>query len=410
MLPRQAANKLRKMMQETQPKPRIMMAVAQYPFPVVGGLEKQAHELAKALQNNGLNVQVISGLFATGQAKRDWVEDVSVSRIPWSQRKLLRFLRAPFYLFKILFLRRNSYDLIHLHLHSWFGIFIIICARILGKPVITKVPSVGSQGIATLRDERLGAIKLALLLTSDALVSMSQTSYSEIRSAGFPSHRILTTPNGICVEDYPHIDEHGKCAKSCKVVFVGRLEKSKMVATLLHAWQEVLSSTSSPAHLEIWGAGPLERELKELSQQLGISYAVSFEGHVIGVRERLPTMDIFVLPSRNEGNSNAILEAMAAGLPIVSTPVGGTPMQVGPWGADLLVEPGDAHGLALKILKLIEDPVLRARLGQLMRQRVEEHFDIRAVARTYAAAYECLAAGERGRICQVSNPIIQLDS
>ncbi|MGA7326777.1 MAG: glycosyltransferase family 4 protein, partial [Rhodomicrobium sp.] len=124
------------------------------------------------------------------------------------------------------------------------------------------------------------------------------------------------------------------------------------------------------------------------------------------VHQKLLAMDIFVLPSFNEGNSNAILEAMAAGLPVVSTRVGGTPMQVGPEGAGFLSTPGDIEGLATNISTLVRDPALCASLGQAMRVRAERHFDIRKIARTYAKAYSYLQEGKRNQIFEASDPII----
>jgi glycosyltransferase involved in cell wall biosynthesis len=129
----------------------------------------------------------------------------------------------------------------------------------------------------------------------------------------------------------------------------------------------------------------------KLSQQLGVSPSVNFMGHVEDVRKRLQAVDIFVLPSRVEGNSNAVLEAMDAGLPIVATPVGGTPMQVGAEGASLLFGVGDVDALVERLLMLIHDSRLRRHYGYAMRQRSTEYFDIDKVAGSYNNAYSMLA-------------------
>jgi len=117
-------------------------------------------------------------------------------------------------------------------------------------------------------------------------------------------------------------------------------------------------------------------------------------------------MDVFVLTSTIEGNSNAVLEAMAAGLPIVSTSVGGTPMQVGAAGREWLIAPGDRQGLAQKLIRLVEDPEVRRDLGAAMRTRIRDHFEISHVARNYAKAYRLIAAGRRDQVREASDPVI----
>ncbi len=383
-----------------------MMAVPQYPYPVTGGLERQAHELAKALSELRVAVQALSGAFQSGQPPNEYVEGVLVHRIPWPERKATRFLRTPFEIFKILSSRRATYDVIHLHQYSWFGLYVILCARLLGKPVLTKLPNVGPHGIPGLLGQWLGRLRLAILLKSDALVTLSAESLRELESVGFPSTRTLAAPNGIRLGRRPRTVSAEFCSGVCKVVFAGRLNEQKMLDILLKAWRKITHVEGTQAVLEIWGTGLLEGELKRLASSLNISGTVSFRGHVDSVHQKLPAMDIFVLPSFNEGNSNAVLEAMAAGLPIVSTRVGGTHMQVGPEGAHFLSTPGDIEGLAINISTLVRDPVLRATLGQAMRARAERHFDIRMIACTYAKAYKYLKEGRRNQIFDVSDPII----
>ncbi len=386
---------------------RVMMVVPQYPYPVIGGLERQAHELAKALLEMGYRVQVLSGKVRSVQAPLETVDGIPVHRIPWSQRKWLRFLRTPFDVLRVLHAQRDTYDVLHLHQHSWFGLFTIVAARLLGKPILTKLPSVGDTGIPGILDKRFGRFKLSILLRSDALVAMTGESLQELENVDFPATRILAISNGIrLVPGIPVCGRKRESAISCHVVYVGRLSEEKNINTLLSAWRDVVEAVGESVVLELWGLGPLESRLRQLSHDLGIINSVKFRGHVDGVRDRLESMDIFVLPSRVEGNSNAILEAMAAGLPIVSTNVGGNPMLVGPEGEDFLFHVGDQDTLALHIRRLIQDPVLRETIGAAMRRRIEVYFDIHNVARTYADAYRLLIAGERNRVGEVSNPAI----
>lgn len=392
---------------DSPPPPRVMMVVPQYPYPVVGGLERQAHELAKALLELGLDVQAISGRLEQGQPSCEIVEGIAVYRIPWSRKKYVRFLRTPFDLCRVLRARRKTYDVIHLHQHSWFGLFTILVAKWLRIPILTKLPNVGKVGLPGMAAQRFGGLKLGILLCADALVAMSHESLAELQQADFPKGRVLTTPNGIRLDRVrPATNAIASNTQPCRVVFVGRLIEVKGLDILLAAWSKVVHAEKAHAILELWGSGMMEAMLRRRCDELPFTDSVVFRGHVEDVRSQLPEMDVFVLPSHAEGNSNAVLEAMAAGLPIVSTRVGGTSMQVGHEGANFLCEPGDVDSLAANMLKLIQDPDLRVQVGSAMRRRVERHFDISRVAQTYAAAYRFLTMGQRDRVNEASNPVV----
>ena len=389
---------------------RVLMVVPQYPFPIVGGLERQAHELGMALRELGADVQVVSGRIMPTQLDLEEVEKIRVHRLPWTHRRWTRFVRMPLHLFVALYRLRKSYDIVHLHQHSWFGLYTIMIARLLRKPILTKLPNVGVLGIPGLRAQRFGLLKLKILFSSDALVAMSNTSLRELRVAGFPGQRILAVPNGISLPQPASIPaESVRPNTICKVVFVGRIAEEKRVDLLLEHWAGVQRQCPGEAELEIWGSGPLQGTLQRRCAELGLTRSVIWRGHLDCVRNRLPAMDIFVLPSVAEGNSNAILEAMAAGLPIVSTPVGGTPMLVGPKGTHLLFNLND-DSLERTLIQLIRDSQTRKTVGAQMRSRVAEHFDIQQVARIYCRAYECLASRRAGEIHRLSQHVVSGES
>jgi glycosyltransferase involved in cell wall biosynthesis len=382
-----------------------MMAVPQYPYPVLGGLERQSHELAKALMAEGHEVQALSGRIAGGAARSEVVEGVRVHRIPWPQSGLARFLVGPPAILWVLCRRRNSYDVVHLHQFSWFGAFVILSSKLLGKAVLTKLPSVGDHSLPGIARAPLGRLKIGIFKLNDAVIAMSTESVRELMGIAFPPQRILRTPNGITLGAPPVTRDAGG---PCRVVFVGRLSREKLLTDLLHAWKLVQEQSRAPAVLELWGDGPDRSALEDLAASLGIAAAVRFRGYLADVRTRLGAMDVFVLTSVREGNSNAILEAMCAGLPVVSTRVGGTPMLVGDAGAHLLVAPGDTAGLAERLRMLVEDPPGRREQGRRMYDRILAHFDMRRVAHTYSRAYACLAARRRQDIHTVSDEVIAL--
>lgn len=385
----------------TQMVPRVLMFVPQYPNPVIGGLEKQSHELSQALLSLGVSVQVLSGKIYPNQPEIEHVDGVLVTRMPWAHWKPWRFIRGPLDILALLWRKRASYDLIHLHQYSWVGLYVILIAKVLSKPIITKLPNVRDHGIPGLILKPLGKWRLAILLRSDCIVAMSSESVLELLAVGYPLTKILQVPNGIRLQTRAQILS-GRDEFFCRVVFVGRLSEEKRLDVLLAAWQRVSAKVGDQAVLELWGEGSLAESLDLLCRQLGLSSSVRFLGHVVDVRERLSVADVFALPSHAEGNSNAVLEAMEAGLPIVATSVGGTPMQVGVNGAPLLFNVGDSDALAERLLMLIQDPNLRRSYGDAMRRRIQTYFNIDKVAAAYLCAYRKLAYGGHVNIANCS--------
>src|SRR5690606_15127474 len=139
---------------------------------------------------------------------------------------------------------------------SWFGLYSILVAKLLGKATITKLPNIGIHGIPGILASRFGRLKLSILLNSDAIVAMSRESIFELEAVNFPSQRVLMVPNGIGIGGCLQTQVKPNIPQKCKVVFVGRLMPQKGIDDLLFAWQ-VLVSKGIRAELEIWGDGPI---------------------------------------------------------------------------------------------------------------------------------------------------------
>ena len=130
--------------------------------------------------------------------------------------------------------------------------------------------------------------------------------------------------------------------------------------------------------------------LKALAQELGLGQRVRFLGSRADVPDILRASDVFVLSSDYEGNPLSVLEAMAAGLPVISTAVGGVPELVQDGATGLLVTAGDAHALAEAIVQMGRDPMRRAVMGDAARQTALQRFDVRVMSRAYATLYKQL--------------------
>lgn len=379
------------------------MAVPKYPFPVVGGLERQSHELAKALVRRGHEVRAMSSRFDAGQSESEVIDGVRLHRVNWVEFKPARFLLFPFSLARIILKLRKDVDLVHVHNVSWFGAFVTLLAKALGVPVISKLPNTGDFGIPGMRRGPFGLLRIGLLKRSDAIIAMTPESVAELDAIGYPVARVLKVTNGIAWLPAPSREQGS--SETVTAIYVGRLSPEKGLSDLLHAWASVKASTTRRTRLQLIGDGPQEKELRALASALGVSDTVEFSGHCDDVPAELAMANLFVLSSYAEGNSNAILEAMSAGLPIVATRVGGAAIQVGRDGERFLVPPGDRQALADALLELVEDEALRFRLGAAMRARVESVFAIDRVAAIYERAYGLILSGRRHQIGQLNSAL-----
>lgn len=163
------------------------------------------------------------------------------------------------------------------------------------------------------------------------------------------------------------------------VLFLGRLGKRKGVYDLVNAAAQV-AKTAEDFQLLLGGDGELDR-VQALAKQLGIGDRVKLLGWVQGEeKERhLTSSMIFVLPSYHEGLPMSMLEAMAAGLPIISTQIGGIPEAVTDGVEGFLIEPGEIEALADRINRLLNDPDLAQRMGMAARRKVETTFSTNAI-------------------------------
>lgn len=154
----------------------------------------------------------------------------------------------------------------------------------------------------------------------------------------------------------------------------------------------MIAAVESSARLVMVGDGPLRPTLEARARDLGLNGAVRFLGAVPRAASFLPHFDVFVLSSVWEGMSNSLLEAMAAGRPVVATRVGGNPEVVVDGETGLLVPPRDPRALADAVLRLLGDPALAGRLGEAARRRVESQFTLEQMVSRMQELYDQLLA------------------
>ena len=181
----------------------------------------------------------------------------------------------------------------------------------------------------------------------------------------------------------------GSAAERCRLVTVGRLQAPKDTLTLVRALAELPRGVCEAV---IVGDGPDRTTVENEVRRLGLESVVQLAGERNDVPELLAASDVFVLSSRSEGLPLSILEAMAAGLPVVATNVGGVSELVLDGQTGILVPPGDPRSLAGAIGRLLDDSAFRARLGAAGRLHVEERFDLVSTRQAHLDLYSALLA------------------
>lgn len=219
-----------------------------------------------------------------------------------------------------------------------------------------------------------------------------------------PRKRITHICNGVDVQRFhPRPDHPPSSAPESNVTvfgWVGRMAQVKAPLALVDAFARLLRQR--PDHdlrLRMVGDGPLMPRLRAEVESAGLTDRVDLPGARDDVAEWMRTMDVFVLPSLNEGISNTILEAMASGLPVIATAVGGNPELVLPGQTGSLVAPDDPEALCDAMQTYVDDPYLGSVQGGAARRRAEQTFSLEAMVKGYLSVYDDLlqSAGPRAR-------------
>ena len=225
---------------------------------------------------------------------------------------------------------------------------------------------------------------------ADAVVALNQQIFEETVELGVAKEKIFHIPNGVEMKSDGHNRSYA-LGDPFVITFVGRLHPQKNVGMLLLAFKLLLQEKPHlPLRLKLAGTGPSERRLKALADELSISQQVEFLGHVNDVGDLLERSDLFVLPSISEGISNALLEAMAHGLPCVVTNIPGNSEVIQDGRNGIVIQPEDAAGLARALAGMADDEEFRRKVGRQARLTVETCYSLTKVTNQYIRLYERL--------------------
>lgn len=359
----------------------------------IGGAQRQADALAEELARRGLHVRVVqqSPLRVTrrraGGPGRDGVNRIRLPILAGAARWsfLLSFLVWAV-------TNRRRFDVIHAHGTS-AGLTAGLVGSLLRKAVVVKVT--GMESVTALAGRPLARQlrRFTLNTTADAVVAVSAEMMDALAAAGVGGGRCVLLPNGVALAPPSERPAALRAAlvgpdRGPVVLYVGRLAEVKGTRRLLAAW-----AARPRRHQEVLllvGDGPLRPELERVAGE-HLNGSVRFLGAQPDPTPFYAMADVFVLPSLSEGLSNALLEAMAAGLPVVASDVGGNRAVIEHGVTGFLVDWNDADAVDRLLNRLMDDAPLRDRVGEAARRRARS-YSIAAVADRYCELYRRLVA------------------
>ena len=351
----------------------------------IGGAERVVADLVTGLNPDRYDCRVCcvneGGPVADELASRGLEVHVLGKRMKFDPLAVVKLARL---------IRERSIGIVHTH-NFTANAFARPAARLGRAPVV--VATYHGKACCTGRVRVLANRILAR--TADRIIAVSDDLRNTILQAERLSpDQVITIPNGIDVERYQaqrgneDLKRSLGLPPSSKVVaIIAALTPVKDHRTFLHA-ARVIAEREPDARFLIVGDGPLRGELEALAAELGISQNAVFAGWRQDVVDLLAMTDVSVLSSVSEGTSIALLESMAAGVPIVATEVGGNSEVVDHGKTGYLVPASDAEALADRVLSVLQDPRQAERLGAAAVRRAEAKYSIRAMLSKTEELYE----------------------
>lgn len=355
----------------------------------VGGSQRQIVHLLRGLRARGRQVELLYFRERSHLVDALEAEGIPVHRID------KRGAFDPVFVWGLWrFLRRGRFDVAHV-----FSITAELWVRLL-SPAVRRLSLVSSvRGLGLNGPDWHWLAKRWIMQGSAAVISNSRAGAELVaRRCRFPIEGIDVVPNGLelpppaCAADRLSLRRgFGLGPATPLLLFVGRLVPEKNLPLLLDA----LSRLPSAQRPMVWlaGEGPERVRVESLIVSLGLGDSVSLLGERSDARSLMQAADLLVLPSREEGLSNVLLEAMAVGLPVIATAVGGSPELIEDRVTGRLLPSDDAAALARAIAELLGDADERARLAAAARVQAETRYTLGAMVESTEQVYErCMKA------------------
>jgi glycosyltransferase involved in cell wall biosynthesis len=326
---------------------KIALVVTLFPPKWLAGTEIASYNIAKNLAKKGHEVHVITSL-DEGFPRKEILDHFCIHRIPL---KKIRFIGVICFWFRILLeIKKTNPDIVHIQSISTAlpGLFSKIALK---KPFI-----VWAQGSDIyLPDKFTKLISKIVLKNASTVIALSKDMKTKMNDI-YKREDTVILPNGIELAKFQNICPRKQNDKTKSIIFVGTLRPVKGVKYLIEA-MNIIHENLPDTKLLIVGDGPDREKLKRLVQELNLQSCTHFAGKVSNeeIPEYMAQADLFALPSLSESFGIVNIEAMASGLPIITTNVGGLPEIVINGKNGFLVEPKNSKALAEKVILLLND-------------------------------------------------------
>jgi glycosyltransferase involved in cell wall biosynthesis len=391
-------------------------------FPVVGGGETQARLLAKGLVDRGHKVMIVTRRSDPSLAKVDRYGDIPVYRLPPIGSQHLKKWGLLLSSFPFLYRSHRGYDIIIVSGFRVIGIAAVIVSILLNKKCLLKADNNGEMSGKFFEGglEKAGLkfnqpfvkaflwLRNGILKRADGFVAISSQISEEYMANGVhPPSKIHCIPNSVDTAVFFPVDVKkknelkqmlGLNQKEILVAYTGRLVSYKGLPELLRVWSRIAGKHPN-AGLMLVGGGSLdiyscEARLKEFVLSNDLEESVFFCGEVHNVHEYLQAADIFVFPTRKEAFGISLIEAMACGLPVIATQVGGLKDILVDGQNGLVVEPGNEEELFSALDALILDRPRAVALGVSALQTVRTRYSTERVTGEYEQLVKSLFMDE----------------
>ena len=296
---------------------------------------------------------------------------------------------------------KHKINLIHSHDYK-SDLFAYLVGRWMCPHPVRLLSTAHAWVLLGLKGELYRRIDLMIMRRLDQLIAVSHATKTEMVAGGVPADRVSVIHNAIDTLAWSperSIDSFRaelKLNGAFPVIgYVGRINQEKDLDTWLRA-AAIVAQKYPAAKFVLVGDGrgdDTQSKLEQLAVTLGIEHNVIFPGYRSSLQAVYSAFDIFMLSSRREGLPNCILEAMAMGLPVVTTDVAGAKELVKDQETGYVLPQGDVQGLGMALLKLVNDSALRARFCQAGRGRIEKEFSFANRLRRIEDLYEGMLAG-----------------